>query len=31
MGNEFRRFILRFVVSLSIVIMILLFAAPKVC
>ena len=31
MGNELRRFILRFVVSLGVVIMILLLTAPKAC
>jgi len=31
MGNEIRRFILRFVVSLGIVVMILLLTAPKAC
>ena len=31
MGNELRRFILRFVVSFGIVVMILLLTAPKAC
>ena len=31
MGNDFRGFLLRFVVSLGIVVMILLLTAPKAC
>lgn len=31
MGDDFRRFILRFVVCLSIVIVILLLTTPKAC
>ena len=31
MGNKLRRFILRFVVSLSVTIAVLLLTAPKAC